>query len=276
MRPAIVLLSLLICALVSAQEIVSTDESPEQLDLSSGDAQAIASPDEDFDPGTAWVRANTAYIEGNHEEAIKLYRHLIENGYSTAEVYFNLGNALLRNGELGPAVATYRRAKALAPRDEDLEANLDFARRATKDALAPPQPSAVAATLFFWHYGLSRAELTAATISLNFVLWTLLIVRIYRRGSELLRWAVIVVLLVTLAVGGSLLARQFFPTRVAVVLPAEVDALTGPGADSVVRFKLHAGTEVRVKDSQDGWLRVALPDGQQGWMDGQYLEVVSF
>jgi hypothetical protein len=42
----------------------------------------------------------------------------------------------------------------------------------------------------------------------------------------------------------------------------------------VVRFKLHAGTEVKVKDRRPGWLRIVLPDGQQGWVEEQWTELV--
>jgi hypothetical protein len=42
----------------------------------------------------------------------------------------------------------------------------------------------------------------------------------------------------------------------------------------VVRFKLHAGTELRIRDSRDGWLRIGLPDGQQGWIETAWAEQV--
>ena len=58
------------------------------------------------------------------------------------------------------------------------------------------------------------------------------------------------------------------------MVPQEVDVLTGPGSEAVVHFKLHAGTEVEVRDERDSWLRIALPDGKQGWLEREYAEVV--
>ena len=55
---------------------------------------------------------------------------------------------------------------------------------------------------------------------------------------------VTIVLLV--ASGSSLLVRTTMPARDAVVIPQEVEVFTGPNSAEVVRFKLHAGTEVRV------------------------------
>jgi Tetratricopeptide repeat/Bacterial SH3 domain len=226
------------------------------------------------DPGELFVNANTSYEEGDAARAVQLYTSLLERGYGSAELHFNLGNAYLRNGELGRAIASYRRSQFLQPRDEDVQANLAFARKSTKDAIAPPAPSAVASTLFFWHYGLGRGQLALVVLLLNALFFGLLAVRLFSRGSEALRWATMVVLLLLLATGVSLGLRYFSPPRVAVVIPQEIDAHNGPDPSSVVRFKLHAGTEVRIEDSRDGWLRIRLPDGQQGWIQRDWADVV--
>ncbi len=229
---------------------------------------------EPIDPGQAFVTANTAYEGGEYEKAIVLYRSLLAQGVINGRIYYDLGNAHLRSGELGPAIAAYRHAQSLLPRDQDLLANLTFARQTAKDAIRPPEPEVLVATLFFWHYSLSRTELAMVLMVLNLLFWSALAVRLYRRGSEVLRWTVIILLLLLLATGGSLAIRYTFPTRIAVVVPQELNALTAPQDEAVVRFKLHAGTEVVVKDAREGWYRIALPDGQQGWVAAGHVELV--
>jgi tetratricopeptide (TPR) repeat protein len=226
------------------------------------------------DPGELFVNAGTAYEAGDHERAISLYTSLLEQGVENGTIYYNLGNAYLRNGELGRAIAAYRYSQTFQPRNQDLQANLSFARKMAKDAIQPPRPSALLATLFFWHYRLSLSELVWTVIVVNLLLWSILVLRLYRRASEALRWTFFGLLLLLLATGGSLAVHTLFPAQIAVVVPQEVDALTGPSDDAVVRFKLHAGSEVRIKDQRDGWLRIALPDGQQGWVDEQYMVIV--
>ncbi|MDY7094623.1 MAG: tetratricopeptide repeat protein [Acidobacteriota bacterium] len=241
------------------------------------DAAAPGAPaTEDIDPGTVFVQANTAYEEGAYPQAIRLYRQLLAAGVENGHLHYNLGNAYLRNGELGRAIASYRRAEAFRPRDQDVQANLSFARKSTKDALSPPDPSEVFSTLFFWHYGLSRAELATVVLLLNLLFWGGLALRLRYRGSEILRWANGGLLILLLLTGGSLLAHIAFPQQVAVIVPQEVSAHTGPDAETVVRFKLHAGTEVRIADARKEWLRVQLPDGQQGWVAREQAEVVRF
>lgn len=234
-----------------------------------------ADPTAELDPGTLLVHAHAAYDAGEYGRAVELYRRLIEAGFASGDLYYDLGNAYLRNGELGRAIASYRRAEARRPRDQDIAANLAFARKSSRDALDPPRPSAVESTLFFWHSGLSRAELTIAVVVLNLLFWGVLALRLYRR-AEALRWLAWALLVPLSLLAGSLLLHTVAPREVAVIVPQEAGAHTGPDAGTVVRFKLHAGTEVRVAERRDGWLRVELPDGQQGWIAAEQADVVTF
>lgn len=129
-------------------------------------------------------------------------------------------------------------------------------------------------TLLFWHYRLSRSELALLAVVLSLVFWSLAIVRLYYRNSEILGWILMGFLVVLLGTLGSLVGHRFLLPSVAVVVPQEIDAFTAPDSDSVVRFKLHAGTEVRVKDEREGWLRIVLPDEQQGWIEAVWADVV--
>lgn len=218
------------------------------------------------DPGELFVKANGAYEAGRYDAAAELYARLIELGIEDGRLYYNLGNAYLRSGDLGRSVAAYLRGRVLRPRDEDLQANLAFARQSTKDAISAPEPPPLLATLFFWHYASSPREVAAATVLLNILFWSVWLIRLFRRDSETLRWLFMLLLVLLIATAGSLLARRTLPRTVAVVVPQKVEARTAPDAASVVRFELHAGTELLVKDRRTEWLRIALSDGQQGWI----------
>lgn len=237
----------------------------------------VVAPAPDLSPANAaevFVAANAAYEQGDYDSAIRDYRVLIEMEVAGGQVHYNLGNAYLRNGELGQAVAELRRSRNLLPRNEDIRANLSFARESTKDAITPPEPSPVLSTVLFWHYRLSRAELASLAVALSLIFWALALVRLFRRESEILSWLLVGVFVVLLGTLGSLVGHQFFSPTVAVVLPQEIDAFTAPDTGSVVRFKLHAGTELRVRDEREGWLRISLPDQQQGWIEAAWAEIV--
>lgn len=226
-------------------------------------------------PEQLLFEANTAYEAGEHATAVARYRALIDAGVDNGYVYYNLGNALLRDGRLGPAIASYRKARALLPRDSDIRANLAYARNATKDAIAPHDPSVVWRTLFFWHFSLSARELLILLLVLNLLFWGTLVVHHVRRRSELLRWAVALSFLALVVTGASYVIRTVDPPEIAVVTNYEVEVRSGISRDTVVRFKLHEGTEAEALEVEDDWVRIALPDGKQGWVERQDVLLVT-
>ena len=102
---------------------------------------------------------NEEYKAGNYENAITLYEGLLSSpGIKAADVHYNIGNAAFKLQKYGRAISSYQRALRLAPRDQDIVANLEFAREATLDRIDQPRGSGLRRDIFFFHYGLSGAE----------------------------------------------------------------------------------------------------------------------
>jgi tetratricopeptide (TPR) repeat protein len=72
--------------------------------------------------------ANRLYEQGKFLEAARAYESIAASGAATAHVWFNLGNANYKAGHIGRAIAAYRMAERLTPRDTALRANLQFVR----------------------------------------------------------------------------------------------------------------------------------------------------
>jgi tetratricopeptide (TPR) repeat protein len=279
----LVVLTLHAEGLLAAQVVAGEEEVPIELSESrmAGDEVVAELPSVELhgqlSPAQAaevFLRANAAYEEGAYTTAAAGYQRLVREGFEDGRVQFNLGNALLRSGELGKAIAVYLRSRATRPRDVDVRANLDFARQSTKDAIEPPEPGEVLSTLFFWHFRLSHRELAIGLLAVNLIFWVVLGLGLVWPSRELIRWASLLLLVLLLTLAASLLVHRFLDRPVAVIVPQEVSAHTAPEGSSVVRFKLHAGTELRVQDRRQGWVRVSLPDGQQGWIGEEWIELV--
>ena len=82
---------------------------------------------------------NTAYADGRYRDAVALYQTIIAEqpnakASEMARVYYNLGMAQFKQGELAQAILAYERALRLDPRNEDRKHNLRFAQsRITAD-----------------------------------------------------------------------------------------------------------------------------------------------
>ena len=90
-------------------------------------AGAEENPGRVINPQALFYQANNLYEEGRYEEAAVAYRQLLEQGYESGNLYFNLGNTYFKMGRTGWAVLYYEKAKRLIPRDADLRANLGYA-----------------------------------------------------------------------------------------------------------------------------------------------------
>jgi len=219
---------------------------------SSGAASAIA-----FDS------ANKLYEEGKFAEAATAYETLAKSGQSAAALYFNLGNAFFKSGQIGRSIAAYRQAEQLTPRDPDLRANLQFARNQT------PSPTLLPSRWQRWLGRLTLNEWTLLAASAVW-LWLILLAVLQWRPSlkPTLRTHVISLTLLAglscACVAAALREARF--TRTAIVITRETAVRYGPLAESPTAFTVHDGAELRILDQKDEWLQVTTDPRRVGWL----------
>jgi tetratricopeptide (TPR) repeat protein len=232
-------------------------------------------------PTDAMVAANRLYEAGSYAEAASMYQQLVDAGYVDSAVFYNLGNAYFKVGEIGRAILNYRRAEVLAPRDADVRANLAVARGLAVDQLQSSGPSVLAQLSQLSARWLTLNELAALALALWVVLFLLLALFLFsRRGSHLREAAMYLVVLVGLLVlaagltlGSRLYLVQSRPD--AVIVAVETDVTSGPGSQYVVEFNLHTGAEVVQLEQRGSWTRLALPGSDlQGWAPSSDVEVI--
>ncbi len=226
--------------------------------------------------------ANERYERGEYAEAAQQYEALVDRGYGTAAVYFNLGNAYFQDGDLGRAILNYLRARELAPRDSDIRTNLNLARSMTVDRVTAERGSLIESVSFLGRRWTTPSELGVAALLLwaasglfigaLFVWRTFYLRRLFRAIAASLTVATLASFLLLVSM---ILANPYDNTG--VVIAESVDVVSGPGPQYAEEFTLHSGAQVRVTDSRHGWVRVALPGGElQGWVPANALEAVGW
>ena len=222
------------------------------------------------------AEANRLYGEGQYERAIGLYKGLIEAQVADGVVYYNLGNAYYKRGDLGRAILNYRRAQRLMPRDRDVLANLKLARAQTADRLESDEEAGLASVV---QRAMTESTSLDESAMLLLALWSLVCALavgaiLWPPGRRVLR-GLIVAVSILVGLSGISLGNQVwaqYGRTPGVIVAKSVGVHSGPGIDYLLEFSLHAGTEVQILDDRDDWVRIVLPGNLQGWMPHEGLE----
>ena len=67
-----------------------------------------------------FLEANKALIAENYNDAIDKYESILNNGYESTELYYNLGNAYYRAEYIGKSIWAYSNALEISPRNSDI------------------------------------------------------------------------------------------------------------------------------------------------------------
>ncbi|NQS98987.1 MAG: tetratricopeptide repeat protein [candidate division Zixibacteria bacterium] len=217
-----------------------------------------------------FIRANNLYRDGNFPEAITLYSEIIQAGYDSGKLHYNLGNAYYKNGELGSAILHFEKAKKFLPRDDDLADNLKMAQMRVADRIDTPR---LAVWKFFEGVRDYFTLRSLAIITLILYLITLGLAAGYyfqskgvlKRSAFYLIVPVLICFLLFAVVFGVRLWREA-NVREAIIVADKVEIVSAPDQGAQGLFSLHEGVKVRILQELPPWAEIALPDGKRGWV----------
>ena len=223
--------------------------------------------------------ADSAYVNGNYQEAIKGYEALLRNGAS-AELYYNLGNAYYRTENITRAVLNFERALLLSPGDSDIRFNLQIARSKTIDKIVPESE------MFFvtWYRSLvnmmsvdgwGRTALVSLALVIVLFLVYLFSARVWMQKVGFFGGGVLLVLFVISNIFAWQQRQNLLYRQGAIVIASSVTVKSTPAQNGTDLFILHEGTKVIITDgSMKNWREVRLADGKKGWIESKKIEVI--
>ena len=231
-------------------------------------------------PDSLWNAGVEAYTAGDYASALQDWEEVRSAGLMSRELYYNLGNAYFKAGEIAPAILWYERALRLDPSDADVRYNLEFARSQTQDRIEEVPE------IFFEAWGHSMCYLlpsnTWAVLSLVFLACTVALALLFLLGSTRGRrrlgfFAGIAALLLTFL---SWDFAQWQRTEAlqqnrAIVMRPVSSVKSSPSADTAKDlFILHEGTSVKILDTVSGYTNIEIADGRQGWLPSKDIEII--
>ena len=213
-----------------------------------------------------------AYNESDFERAIDEWRTCVDNGTENADVYYNLGNAYFRNGNLGFAIYYYREALRLRPNDADIQHNLKYAEAMTRDKVEEDdEENPLLSGLFKAHHALSLKTQLFVLLGL---FWIMAFVAIARRISRNDRKKNILIgslfalsgifCIIAMSAGYKIFIAE--TEIVGVVTAKDADVTSAPSDKSQTLNTLSEGTTFEVMSEQGNFVEIRLGEKIRGFV----------
>jgi len=221
--------------------------------------------------------ANDLYEAKQYDSAIVIY-HLIENqGTESAPLYFNLGNAYFRNGDLGRAILYYHRAKRIDPSDDDIAVNLEFARRFTSVQMEGVKLNPIS-SLFGELVDPYRLSTLAWVTCVFFVFLFMMLTLRFGLGfrGQLVRPGItfaLALLLIMSALTTLKYNNDYFTQR-AVIIAEDSVVRTGPSVNSDKELDASPGLVVEILSESGDFYNVLFENKRQGWIKKDLVAVI--
>lgn len=229
-------------------------------------------------PEQLWDSANAAYTDGRWEDAVKSYDMIVALGLESPQLYYNLGNAWFKSGNLGKAIANYERALRLDPSYSDARYNLEFANSRTQDRI-DVVPQFFLKTWVLKLCYLLDSDSWAIIFLVFLALMSSMLLLFLLAPTAGWRRAGFVAAIVCFIIGGAALGfsihqkDDYFLRDEAIVMKPVISAESSPDG-TMDLFILHEGTKVKIIDSVGSWTNVEISDGRQGWVQIGDIEII--
>lgn len=242
----------------------------------SAEGQSVAQPVA-LTPSQMWEQANAAYNNGDYASAMTQYEAIQAEGLHSAALYYNMANAYFKMDELAEAILYYNRALRLAPADEDIRHNLEYAEQMTRDSIEEIPEFILTTWVRAVRGALSSTawcilSLVLLVVSLSMMLVYLLAQRLSLRKTGFYVMVVAGVLFLLTTIFAWSEGRMDVEHREAVIMNSAVSIKSSPDRAATELFVLHEGTKVVIGETISGWAEVRIADGRKGWIEESRIE----
>jgi tetratricopeptide (TPR) repeat protein len=221
---------------------------------------------------SAFNRANVYYEQANYDEAIKQYNSILESGWESGNLYYNLGNCYFKKGKLGQAIFYYEKARRLIPLDKDLESNYKYALSLIKGSAVVPK---TILPVRLWHNFFEKITIDGLAILLTVffigILISILIGLFFKAVKKQVLFLAIFLGLCFVAGFVGLKGKISLLNKEAIVITEQADAKFEPMDNATTYFTLYEGMKVEVVESRDNWHKVKRQDNKSGWVENNAL-----
>lgn len=216
-------------------------------------------------------QANFYYNESNYDTALVIYERIIDEGYMSAPLLYNIGNTYFKMKNFPMAILSYEKALKLDPDNEEIKQNLAIANALITDKIEP-------VPVFFmtrWWKSLGNKFTANGWAVISLVIFGLLMLLLFfyftarSRGMKKTTFFISIILLLLLicaVVFASQRYKYLSSHDEAIIMTSTITVKSSPSSSGVDLFVLHEGTKVEILDKADTWDKIRIADGSVGWL----------
>ncbi len=218
-----------------------------------------------------YTRAVALYEEGKFELALESWQKVVESGYESPELYYNMGNAAFRSNSIGYSALYYEKALKLDPSMKDAAHNLEFLSRYKSDGFEEVPEFFIRSWISSAQHALPEHAWSIMALAGFLFTMAFLLLYIFTRGLALKKtgfFATLAGLLFTIFTLSSAFASHhaIIHPESGIILAPSVIVKSTPSETGTELFILHEGTRVKVNEEVTGWHNIRIIDGREGWI----------
>ena len=228
----------------------------------------------------SFEKANLLYNNAQYVESLENYNEIIDSGYQSAEIFYNMGNCYYKINEVANAILFYERSISINPADEDVRNNLQMVRNSLIDDIDQVPESFFISKLNSISALYSYNTWGIFSIVLSFVFLALFIVYYFSKSPIMKRSTFLgliflfLVVSIVLRLGFNSLEKNYIE-KYAIIFAQKIEIKEQPNLRSDNILQLHKGSKVKVIDEfNEEWSKIKLANGQEGWIQNNEIIII--
>ena len=223
-----------------------------------------------------YAKALEAYRNNQFALSIQEFELILEKGWVSDELYYNLGNAYYRLGDISGAIWSYESCLKIKPSHSDAKYNLKLANLRVKDRVDFPEAP------FYLKFYINIKERYSPEnwvlismgllffFSIVFVMRKYLLINFLYYLSSFISILFFISLFFTF---NSILNRN--SKQEGIIYQNKIGVHSEPNKLSTRKFEVNEGLKVRIGKEEDLWLEIELLDGKNGWIEKKQIRIIS-
>lgn len=222
-------------------------------------------------PEELLTKANQLYNENAYDSAAVVYESIINKGYSSATLYYNLGNTYYKLRNYPMAILYYEKSLKLDPNNEDTQHNIEIARSFISDKIEPVPDVFIKV----WWDKLNNLFTIKTWSIITLVMSGFLLLclffyltarsRVLKKSMFFTEITLIVLTILSFSISTKK-SNYIKSHNEGIIISPTITVKSSPSTTSVDLFVLHEGSKVKILDNTADWNKIKIANGSVGWL----------